>query len=48
VKLRSALYQFARLLGDVSALASGSPKRLAGRAVNKLIGRRIVRRLWWR
>jgi len=48
MKLRSLLYTTARLLGDVSALASGSPKRIARRAVNKLIGRKVIRRLWWR
>ena len=44
--MRSFLYFLARLLGDLSALFSGSPKRIAKRAANKVIGRNIVRRLW--
>jgi len=48
MKLRSFLYAAARLLGDYSALASGSPKRIARRLVNKVIGRTVVRRFWWR
>ena len=47
-KLRGSLYRVARLLGDVSAVTSGRPDRIAKRLVNKLIGRKLVRRLWWR
>ena len=47
-KLRRGLYRGARLLGDVSALTSGRPGEVARRAVNKVIGRRIVRRLFFR
>lgn len=45
-KTRSALYRAARLLGDYQALASGNPKKIAKRVGNKLIGRKIVRRMW--
>lgn len=44
MKLRTALYTTARLLGDFSAIASGSPRRIVRRAVNKLVGRKLVRR----
>jgi len=47
-KLRRSLYRGARLLGDLSALTSGKPSRILKRAANKLIGRKIVSRLWWR
>lgn len=43
---RSNLYRAARLMGDVQAVASGSPKRIAKRAANKGIGRTVVRRMW--
>lgn len=42
------LYRLARLANDFSAIISGSPRRVARRVVNKIIGRRVVRRLWWR
>ena len=47
-KLRRGLYRGARLLGDVNALASGKPGRIAKRAVNKLIGRKLAQRLFFR
>jgi hypothetical protein len=43
-RTRSALYKWARLLGDVEALRY--PNRIPQRVANKLIGRNIVRRLW--
>jgi hypothetical protein len=41
---RSALYRAARLLGDVEAICK--PRRIPRRVANKLIGRKVVRRLW--
>lgn len=46
--LRSSLYRAARLLGDGQALASGKPRRIVKRAANKVIGRKLVRRVWFR
>jgi hypothetical protein len=43
--VRSLLYALARLLGDVSALWRG---HLHKRFVNKLVGRKLVSRMWWR
>jgi len=44
----SSLYKIARIANDVSTLASGNPKRIARRLVNKAIGRSVVRRLYLR
>ncbi len=45
-KTRGMLYKLARILGDVNAVASGDPKKIGRRAANKLIGRKIGRRLF--
>ena len=37
MSFRSWLYKVARILGDISALSSGSPKKIARRAKNKII-----------
>jgi hypothetical protein len=42
---RGLLYTLARLMGDVSAVRNG---RVGKRLVNRLIGRSVVSRLWWR
>lgn len=44
--MRSFLYLLARLLGDIQAIFSGNPKRIARRFGNKVIGQKVVRRLW--
>lgn len=46
---RGFLYWFAKLLGDVSAVSSGSPKRVAKRAGRRLAGKatgRLLRKLF--
>ena len=42
------LYRLARLGRDVEVLASGDPARIGRRLVNKMLGRHLVRRVWWR
>jgi len=42
----SFLYQLARMANDVEKLSSGDPKRIARRAKNKYIGRKLVRKVW--
>ena len=45
-KLVSFLYKLARTANDVETLTSGNPKRIARRLKNKLIGRKIVSKLF--
>ncbi len=42
----SFLYKLARMANDIEKLASGDPKRIARRAKNKYIGRKLVRKMW--
>jgi hypothetical protein len=42
------MYAAARLLNDISTLASGDPRRIARRAKNKIIGRALGRAGLWR
>jgi hypothetical protein len=43
-RTRSALYRWARLLGDIEAIRQ--PHKIPRRVANKIIGRNVVRRLW--
>jgi len=42
----SFLYRLARLANDVQKLSTGDPKRIARRAKNKVIGRKLIRKIW--
>jgi hypothetical protein len=46
--LSSKLYRAARLSNNISALASGNPRRVARRAKNVLVGRALGRAGVWR
>jgi hypothetical protein len=46
--LTSELYRAARLSNNISALASGNPRRVARRAKNVLVGRALGRAGVWR
>lgn len=46
-KTRGFLYSLARVLGDINAIQHG-PKAIAKRIVNRAIGRKVVRKMWWR
>jgi len=45
-KLVSFLYKLARLANDVSKVASGDPKKITRRIKNKIIGRKLIRKIW--
>ncbi len=44
-KLVSFLYRLARTANDVETVSSGKPKRIARRAKNKFIGRKLMRKI---
>lgn len=44
--LSSSLYRWARLVRDLEVLLSGNPNKIAKRLVNKVIGRRVVSKMW--
>ena len=44
----SSLYKIAHIANDVRVLASGNPKRVGKRVVNKAIGRSAVKLLYLR
>jgi hypothetical protein len=46
--LASNLYRTARVANDVSALASGNPRRIARRARSPIVGRALARGGFWR
>jgi len=45
-KLVSFIYSLARRLNDVKAITSGNPKKIARRVKNKIIGRKIIKKIW--
>ncbi len=45
-KTVSFLYNLARIANDVEKISSGDPKKIARRAKNKYIGKKLVRKLW--
>lgn len=45
-KLSSFLYKFARISRDAEVLKSGNPKKMATRAKNKWLGRRVVSKIF--
>jgi len=44
----SFLYKLARTANDISTIASGDPKKIARRAANKYLGRKLIRKLWFK
>ena len=47
MKISQLLYMLARKSRDIKVVASGSPKKAGKRVVNKAIGKKVVRKLWW-
>ncbi len=46
-EVRKTLYSLARILGDINAILGG-PRKMLRRFGNKVIGRKLIRRLWWK
>ena len=44
-KIVSFLYKLARTANDVETLSSGDSKRIAKRGKNKVVGRKLMRKL---
>ena len=42
----SFLYRLARMANDIEKVSSGNPKKIARRVKNKIIGRKIIRKVW--
>jgi len=36
----------ARVANDISKLASGDPKKIVRRVKNKILGRKLIRKIW--
>jgi hypothetical protein len=47
-KMRKQSYKLGRTLGDIKAISSGKPEKILKRILNKLIGRFIVSKLWFK
>jgi len=45
-KFVSGLYKLARVANDVSKVASGDPKKIIRRIKNKVIGRKLIKKIW--
>jgi len=45
-KLVSSLFKLARVVNDLSKVASGDPKKIIRRIKNKVIGRKLIRKIW--
>jgi len=45
-KTVSFLYKLARKANDVKVITSGDPSRIARRVKNKIIGRKLIRKIW--
>ncbi len=46
MKLTQLFYKLARISRDVEVASSGSPKKIARRAKNKILGRTLVRKIF--
>ncbi|RLA95707.1 MAG: hypothetical protein DRG83_18235 [Deltaproteobacteria bacterium] len=45
-KMVTFLYKLARIANDIDNVKSGDPKKIARRAKNRYVGRKLVRKAW--
>lgn len=45
-KLSSKLFRLSRITRDMEVIASGNPKKMTRRLKNKILGRKVIRKLW--
>lgn len=45
-RLVSTIYRIVRVANDIEKLSSGDPKKIIRRVKNKIIGRKIIKRIW--
>ena len=45
-RLVSGLFKLARVVNDIPKVASGNPKKIIRRVKNKIIGRKVIRKIW--
>ncbi|MBA7528498.1 hypothetical protein ES705_20685 [subsurface metagenome] len=45
-KLVSFLYKLARTANDIQKVSTGDPKKIGRRIKNKVIGKKLIRRIW--
>lgn len=45
-KIVSLLYKIARIANDLNTLLSADPTKIMRRAKNKILGRKIIRKVW--
>jgi len=45
-KLVSGLFKLARVVNEIPKVASGDPKKIIRRVKNKIIGRKLIKKIW--
>jgi len=45
-KLVSSLFKLARKANDIQKVLSGDPVKITRRVKNKIIGRKLIRKIW--
>lgn len=45
-KTVSFLYNLARMANDIEKIKTGGPEKITHRAKNKIIGRKLIKKIW--